>query len=226
MIDYLNIVYDEKLRPYTDYPAKLTQFLFEKFNMQAGQILLEPGCGRGEVLRCFKDLGMSVRGCDISPETAVLLQDLEIEICDLEDSGLPYLDNSMDVIYTKSFLEHFYYPERFLKEALRVLKPGGLIVNMVPDWESNYRKYYDDYTHRTPFTSISLRHIHLIHGFEHVTVERFRQFPFLFHSPFLNSLCSLIAPFVPLRAKGKIRWVRELMLIGAGRKPLKQVGTV
>ena len=226
MNDYLKIVYDEKLRPYTDYPAKLTQFLFEKFNMQAGQILLEPGCGRGEVLRCFKDLGMSVKGCDISPETAVLLQDLEIEICDLEDSGLPYLDNSMDVIYTKSFLEHFYYPERFLKEALRVLKPGGLIVNMVPDWESNYRKYYDDYTHRTPFTSISLRLIHLIHGFEHVTVERFRQFPFLFHSPFLNSLCWLIAPFVPLRAKGKIRWVRELMLIGAGRKPLKQVGTV
>ena len=77
MNDYLNIVYDEKLRPYTDYPAKLTQFLFEKFNMQAGQILLEPGCGRGEVLRCFKDLGMSVKGCDISLETAVLLQDLE-----------------------------------------------------------------------------------------------------------------------------------------------------
>jgi hypothetical protein len=99
------------------------------------------------------------------------------------------------------------------------------MLNLVPDWEANYRKYFDDFTHRTPFTSVSLRDIQLIHGFEKIEVVKFRQLPFLWRSPLLNSLCSLIAPFVPLRTKGKMRWVREIMLIGAGRKPVSQVGS-
>lgn len=222
MSDYIKVVYDDKLRPYTDYPRKLARFLFDSYGMQTGQTLLEPGCGRGEILKCFRDLGMQVKGSDISPETGVLLHDMEIEICDVENNGLPYADNSFDVIYTKSFLEHFYYPEHFMKEALRVLKPGGLMLNLVPDWEANYRKYFDDYTHRTPFTSVSLRDIQMIHGFEKVEVVKFRQLPFLWHSPVLNSLCALIAPFVPLRTKGKMRWIREIMLIGAGRKPMNK----
>lgn len=226
MGDYLTVVYDDKLRPYTDYPGKLARWLFETYDMQPGQTLLEPGCGRGEILKCFRDLGLQVKGSDLSPETAVLLQDMDIEICDVEVDGLPYADNSCDVIYTKSFLEHFYYPERFMKEAMRVLKPGGLMLNLVPDWEANYRKYFDDYTHRTPFTSISLRDIQLIHGFERVEVVKFRQLPVLWRYPVLNSICSLIAPLVPLRTKGKMRWVREIMLIGAGRKPRTKVGAV
>ena len=224
MSDYLKVVYDDKLRPYTDYPAKLAHLLFKKYGMQAGQTLLEPGCGRGEVLKCFRDFGLQVQGCDLSPETAVLLHDMDIEIWDVENNGLPYADNSFDVIYTKSFLEHFYYPERFMKEALRVLKPGGLMLNLVPCWEANYRKYFDDFTHRTPFTAVSLRNIQLIHGFEEVEVVKFRQLPFLWRSPLLNSLCYLIAPFVPLRTKGRMRWVREIMLIGAGRKPIREEG--
>ena len=219
MNDYLTVVYDEKLRPYTSYPAQLAGMLFNKYGMHAGQLLLEPGCGRGEMLKCFRDLGMQVKGNDLSPETVLLLPDLEIKTCDVENNGLPYPDNSFDVIYTKSFLEHFYYPERFMKEAMRVLKPGGLALNLVPDWEANYRKYFDDYTHRTPFTAVSLRDIHLIHGFESVQTIKFRQLPMLWRYPLLNTLSSIIAPFVPLRSKGKMRWIREIMLIGSGRKP-------
>jgi SAM-dependent methyltransferase len=219
MSDYLAVVYDNKSRPYTNYPMQLTQLLFNKNGLQKGQALLEPGCGRGEMLRCFQHLGMQVSGCDLSPETKKFLPDIAIEICDIEKNGLPYLDNSFDVIYSKSFLEHFYYPELFLKEALRVLKPGGLLLTLVPDWEANYKKYFDDYTHRTPFTTVSLRDIQLIQGFERVDVIKFRQLPMLWERPLLNRLCDFIAPFVPLRAKGKKRWIREIMLMSSSRKP-------
>lgn len=219
MSDYLKVIYDDKRRPYTDYPSKLADYLFENYSMKPGQSLLEPGCGRGEILRCFKDMGMSVQGTDLSPETTLMLNDIDIKICDVENHGLPYLDNSFDIIYSKSFLEHFYYPEKYIKEAYRVLKPGGLLLTMVPDWEVNYRKYFDDYTHRTPFTSISLKDIQLIHGFISVEVVKFRQLPILWKFPSLNVFCDLMAPFIPVRTVGKMRWIRELMLIGVGRKP-------
>ena len=55
-----------------------------------------------------------------------------------------------DVIYSKSVIEHFYYPEKILKEAYRVLKPGGIIITLTPDWEFIYKSFYEDFTHRTP----------------------------------------------------------------------------
>lgn len=219
MSDYLSVVYDDALRPYTEYPAKLAKLLFDSYGMKPGQTMLEPGCGRGEMLRCFQNLGLSVRGTDLSPEASAMMPDMDIDTCDVENDGLPYPDNSFDIIYSKSFLEHFYYPERYIKEAYRVLKPGGIILNLVPDWEANYRKYFDDYTHRTPFTSISLRDIHMMHGFEAVDVIKFRQLPVVWRYPILNSFCTVLAPFIPLRTKNKLRWVREIMLIGSAVKP-------
>lgn len=50
-------------------------------------------------------------------------------------------------------------PTNFLRESYRILKTGGIIIIMTPDWVSNMKVYYDDYTHRTPFTIISMKNI-------------------------------------------------------------------
>ena len=56
-------------------------------------------------------------------------------------------------------MEHLEYPQKYLYKAKRVLKPGGKILCLIPDWEANYQIYYDDHTHVKPFTRVSLRDI-------------------------------------------------------------------
>jgi SAM-dependent methyltransferase len=138
---------------------------------------------------------------------------------DLENDKWPYPDNFFDIIYNKSLLEHLNKPDKFLNEARRVLKPNGKILCLVPDWESNYKTYFDDFTHRTPFTEVSLNDIYEITDFKKISVTKFRQLPIVWRFPAINIFCSIIAPFVPVRTKNKfLRWSRELMLIGYAQK--------
>tara|TARA_B100000767_G_C19658379_1_gene489882 strand:+ start:368 stop:1057 length:690 start_codon:yes stop_codon:yes gene_type:complete len=224
---YLSVVYDEKSHPYNDYPKKLCDYLFQSFGLKKGMKMLEPGCGRAEFLNNFKDLGLDVYGVDLTPEAVTFGNNLEIDIrlCDIENESLPFDDNTFDVIYSKSFIEHLYYPERYLKEAYRVLKPDGIFLTLVPDWESNYKTYFDDFTHRTPFTKVALNDAYKMYGFQEVSVFKFRQLPLVWKYPIVNYFCAFISPFVPVRTQQKfLRWSRELLLIGYGIKPKDKHG--
>lgn len=219
MSDYLKIVYNEQNKPYTDYPKQLAKYIFDTFNMQEKNTLLEIGCGRGEMLQNFKELGLTVEGTDLSPEAPNFQKEITIKVSNIEEESLPYADNTFDIIYSKSVLEHLYYPERYMKEAYRVLKPNGIILTLVPDWEANYKTYFDDYTHRTPFTKVSLNDILKIHNFKDVNVYKFRQLPLLWKYPVLNYLSAAISPFVPTRTNIKfLKWSKAIMLVSCATK--------
>lgn len=225
MRDYLDIVYDKAEKPLTSYPEKLVSYIIACCQLapDTDMSLLEPGVGRGEHLRIFKDMGFKVRGLDISARSAEISPDLDIDIMDSDGNEWPYSDDTFDIVYSKSFIEHLEHPEVYMKEAYRVLKPGGQVINLTPDWAANHIKFYDDYTHKTPFTAISLANITKVSGFESVNAYTFRQLPITWGSPAINFLCSVIGLFVPVRSTHNyFRWTRELMLMSYGTKPLQK----
>lgn len=69
-------------------------------------------------------------------------------ICDLNKS-IPIKSDTVDHIYTKSFLEHIDHFELLMKDFYRVLKPYGTVYIYVPHWTNPF--YYSDYTHRRLF---------------------------------------------------------------------------
>ncbi|QEM69763.1 methyltransferase domain-containing protein [Geobacter sp. FeAm09] len=75
--------------------------------------------------------------------------------CNLTEK-LPYGDNSVDEIFTSHFLEHLKLRTEaipFLQECERVLKPGGVLSIIVPDFEMLTITKVFDYHHnkfRTP----------------------------------------------------------------------------
>ena len=76
---------------------------------------------------------------------------IEFKESNIEVDGIPYQDNMFDVVYSKSVIEHFHNPDKLLQEMFRILKHLGLAITLCPSWEYNYRIYFEDYTHRTPF---------------------------------------------------------------------------
>lgn len=219
--DYVAVVYNEGDRPFTQYPDKLARYLSTRYKFPKGSRILDLGCGRGEFLRGFIRCGLKGYGVDQSSIAKSICPEAEILQSDLENESLPYEDSFFDYVYSKSVLEHFYYPEKLVMEIYRIVKPGGLVITMVPDWETVYKTFYEDYTHRTPFTANSLRDIFLIHGFDDVKVEKFKQLPFLWTLPFLNPFCSFVAFIAPrfLRSRSKlVRFSQEIMLLASAVK--------
>jgi SAM-dependent methyltransferase len=221
--DYVEVVYNEQERPLTTYPQQLAKYLFDRFGLRRGDKLLDIGCGRGEFLKGFIECGAQGFAVDQSSAARKYCPEAELRNSDIENDGIPYPDNYFDVVYSKSVIEHFYYPERLAKEMLRVLKPGGVAITLCPAWEYNYRIYFEDYTHRTPFMRESLRDIHIIHGFEDINVEFFRQLPLLWggrRSLFLLAEAARILAPSFLKARSKwVRFSKEVMLLASARKP-------
>jgi SAM-dependent methyltransferase len=221
---YLQVIYDEKLLPYTNYPELLTKHLFETYDLKEGQKILDIGCGRGEFLSGFIKKGLVGTGVDKNIDIAKKVSPkASLKSTDLEKNGLPLADNSFDVIFSKSVIEHLYYPDKLMHEVKRVLKPGGLVITMCPSWEYNYKIYFEDYTHRTPFMKKSLHDLLSIHSFEEIKVDFFIQLPILWKkwTFFLLPLVFLTRIMVPRKLSKKFKWVRfskEIMLISIAKK--------
>ncbi|MDA2909531.1 class I SAM-dependent methyltransferase [Nitrospiraceae bacterium AH_259_D15_M11_P09] len=215
--DYVAVTRES--RPFTNYPQKLASYLAKRYHIESGARLLDLGCGRGEFTQAFMGLGIDAEGADVSNFACKVYPDLKLHIFDLASTPYPFPDNCYDVVFTKSVLEHFYYPEHIMAEIHRLLKPGGLCINMVPDWRSNRKWFYDGFTHRTPFTPKSLLVLLELFNFSDIQVEKFRQLPSAWRYPALNILYALVGAVTPRIMSSKlIRFSKELMLLGTGRK--------
>lgn len=220
--DYMEIYYSEKEKPKTSYPFQLSKYIIKRFYLKASLKILDLGCGRGDFLEVFKSLGFHVAGVDSSKATLEKLSGLyEVKLCDLKKDKIPYSDNSFDLIFSKSVLEHLENPENYFVEIYRILKPHGRVLILTPDWYSQYKVFYNDFTHQKPYTQESLGKMLLYYGFKDVRVEYFYQLPILWKLPVLKIISFLIRFFWPKHIRSSIKSIRfsvELMLLGTGIK--------
>lgn len=222
---YVEVIYNEKDRPFTSYPKKFVRYIFDRYKFKEKSKLLELGCGRGDFINEFSNLGLDVHAIDLSDLITSKFPKIKFNCVDLLKENLPYPDNYFDVIYSKSFIEHFYYPEKVFEEAYRVLKPNGLIITLTPEWNFIYKSFYEDFTHRTPFTKMSLKDIHLINNFKEIEVESFKQLPVLWENKIYKFPLLLISELtrflIPDHFRLKNKWIRfskEIMILSTAKK--------
>lgn len=94
---------------------------------------LDVGAGRGQLIGLMRErLGADSQACDFHVEN-FRLPDVPITKTNLDKQPLPYPDGTFDVVTCSEVVEHVENPRRLMREAWRVLKPGGLLVMTTPN---------------------------------------------------------------------------------------------
>ncbi len=108
----------------------------------AGRVL-DVGCSTGLFLHEMAEHGWQAEGVELSEGAADYARrrfGLAVFTGMLEDA--PLADGSFDVVTFWDVLEHVYSPSSTLALAARLLKPGGLLLVHVPNWDSPERPLF------------------------------------------------------------------------------------
>lgn len=133
-----------------------------------GKIFLEIGCGVGSFLLFVAKNRNIARGCGIekSDKAAsytgaamggkLLLEANHVANVDIVEGvgeQIPLRAESMDTVYSSNAFEHMPDPEAALNEAWRVLKTGGVMQIVVPNyfsfWEGHYGMLWLPFLNKT-----------------------------------------------------------------------------
>ena len=134
---------------------------------------IDLGSGFGEIPYLLRSRGIrNVTGVDLcGDQLKFLITIANTEL--IEGDALGYLQScdseSTDCITALNFLEHLSDEMLIgvLRESRRVLRPGGVLIGMIPNGLSPFsgRTRYWDFTHYRAFTPSSLRQLATLTGF-------------------------------------------------------------
>ena len=116
----------------TSTPARFHQHCVQYLPDQTG-ILLNVGCGTGRFHENV-NLKYDIWNCD-----KFIVDVPNFKQCDL-DKPWPYQQDQCDALISLEVIEHVENPWHFLREAKRVVKPGGTIVITTPNNQSERAK--------------------------------------------------------------------------------------
>ncbi len=110
--------------------------------------VLEVGCGAAIDLHLVAEgTGCDACGVDISREALDIAKDLEryfsgkVDLRVGDARALEFADGTFDVVFSQGLIEHFERPVDILREQVRVLKPGGILIVNVPQRYTVYTLY-------------------------------------------------------------------------------------
>jgi len=124
------------------------QRILERELIKKNSIVLEIGSGFGGFVTYLNMKGVKCYGVEPDFIAFSTVQRLfnkfywDDRITQAFGEGLPYEDNSFDLVVSFSVLEHTKNPKKVLDEAIRVLKPKGHLYFEFPNYKSFWEGHY------------------------------------------------------------------------------------
>lgn len=150
--------------------------------------ILDVGCGTGKLVKHLNECGFNAKGCD-----PYIKKQTSDEFVGASATKLPFKNSSLDLVTSISVVEHLKKTEvvKFLAESRRVLKSGGYIFLVTPNYNSIWRIIqgkrwfgYSDPTHINFYTPSSLSKL--------LNENRFKKIKFSFKTKNLSFVDNLL----------------------------------
>lgn len=166
---------------------RLVTDLMERLSVH-GRIL-DLGCGTGGVLQHLGVFGRAL-GLDPAPEAAQYCRRRDVPMVVGSGMELPFADASFDAVLALDVIEHVPDDVALLREARRILRPGGVLVVTVPALPWLWSAHDDVNHHFRRYTLATLRRSLREGGFRHRRISYYNAMllPLAIARKFINRL--------------------------------------
>ncbi len=145
---------------------------------------LDLGCGRGEWLELLTFLNIQAHGIDLNDDMLHFCRELGLSVTTGEIiANLKTLPNNSHMLVSGFHIaEHLTFDtlQTLIREALRILKPAGLLILETPNPENlvvGTANFYIDPTHQRPLPQPLLAFLPEFHGFCRTKLLRLQESP-------------------------------------------------
>jgi len=147
-----------------------------------GSHAIDLGCGRGEWLEILKEEGFTPLGIDQNEGMMQSCREHDMPV--QQGDAIEFLVNlpreSQSIVSAFHVVEHLNFGQlqTVVSEALRVLKPGGLLIMETPNVENIVvatQNFYFDPTHQSPIPSQLLSFLPEFYGFARAKTLRLQE---------------------------------------------------
>src|SRR3989344_1706066 len=156
-MDFFNMSYYSSFK-YGKRNEWYHHFQFERWFKNNQGPILDVACSVGDFISVRPDI---IEGLDIDEDALKQARESGFNVVkiDIDKGEMSKLEaDKYNGVMARQIIEHLYNSLEFLKEIRRILKSGGKAIILTPNCPyALTRAFYDDYTHKRPFTMASLK---------------------------------------------------------------------
>jgi SAM-dependent methyltransferase len=154
--DTLALAYPSNYHAYVEPKSKITKYLIGKTRNKVAKALsrkislngsiLDIGCSTGELLSTIQTFGrFQLFGVEYNENAARIARQKGIDVWQGEYANIVIPNSSMDLVLMQHVLEHVYDPYSTLQKTFNILKPNGLVLGELPNFDSWDAKIFGRY---------------------------------------------------------------------------------